>query len=276
MEPKYDLVDLVVATNAPMGELDRWVQQLGSGMATANVIPGSWDGTCCRIRVFGYAGLIRQAIEVSGAGTVIAVESAPGAAPESAWPGRNEGPVGRLRLHWLAAFARISHPAPRGLLGRRRLRRHLGDSRHRGYDPGFIVQPSVASGPLISRVSEVDLTSYSGLGFAPVRGARGEGLAIPADRASDTVCWLQQAPETDTAQAVVRCRTEIWAADVEPEDRALIITQHGLMIFITASLHLQLPTLDQVMQAGPLLSGWAPLVERPDQQRTSGRRFRLR
>lgn len=61
--------DLLVKTHAPE-LLDETVQQLGP----AAVVEGSYDGTTCRVRVFGDPGFIRFALTNQGYGEVVGEE----------------------------------------------------------------------------------------------------------------------------------------------------------------------------------------------------------
>lgn len=61
--------DLIVETANP-GLLDQTVQQLG----TAVVVDGSFNGSTCRVRVFGDPGYIKFALAQQGYGNVIGEE----------------------------------------------------------------------------------------------------------------------------------------------------------------------------------------------------------
>lgn len=63
--------DLIVATANPQA-LDATVQQLGPAV----VVAGSWDGTTCRVRVFGDPGFIRFALTQQGYGEIVGEEPA--------------------------------------------------------------------------------------------------------------------------------------------------------------------------------------------------------
>lgn len=60
--------DILVETPNP-DALDQTVQQLGGV-----VVEGSWDGTTCRVRVFGNPGFMVYAITNQGYGKVVGQE----------------------------------------------------------------------------------------------------------------------------------------------------------------------------------------------------------
>ena len=69
--------DLIVRTANP-AMLDATVQQLGA----AAVVDGSWDGTVCRVRVFGDPGFLRFAISSQGYGEIVGEEPIVAPLPE--------------------------------------------------------------------------------------------------------------------------------------------------------------------------------------------------